>query len=206
MGSPFSKQQEVNHGESPEELKQKNAILKEKLAIAEGQIEKSEISKKNRVPLDRPWKEVTDDVFSEEEIVLRNRHSLESIEVTRGNTATHPLTTSSTANSAKRRPTAPTFTTHRLYAYFPSNRINRGLFLMAVSTRTIFPGYKWWRYPKGKFTRGCSIYFVAVGSWTQQPASSPTFPYIPRHSEQHPDQRINGGQTTPASRRRPSIN
>ena len=63
--------------------------------------------------------------------------------------------------------------------------------------------YKWWSYPKGKFTRGCSIYFVAVGSWTQQPASSPTFH---RHSEQHPDQRINSGQTTTASRRRSSIN
>ena len=87
---------------------------------------------------------------------------------------------------------------------------------MAITSRTIFPGYKWWRYPKGKFTRGCSIYFVAVGSWTQQPASSPTFPDVPRHSEQHPnqtasdihryseqhpDQRINGGQTTPDSRR-----
>ena len=87
---------------------------------------------------------------------------------------------------------------------------------MAITERTIFPGYKWWRYPKGKFTRGCSIYFVAVGSWTQQPASSPTFPDvprhseehlnqttsdIPRHSEQHHHQRINGGQTTPNSRR-----
>ena len=92
---------------------------------------------------------------------------------------------------------------------------------MAVTLRTIVPGYKWWRYPKVKFTRGCSIYFVAVGSWIQQPASSPTFratsghvpryseqhlnqtaSNIPRHSEQHPDRRINGGQTTPASRRR----
>ena len=58
---------------------------------------------------------------------------------------------------------------------------------MAITTRTIFPGYKWWRHPKGKFTRGRSIYFVAVYSRTQQPASSPTFPDVPRHSEQHQD-------------------
>ena len=64
--------------------------------------------------------------LNNQEIVIRNRHSLESIEVTRGNTAT-PLSTLSTANSAKRRPTAPTFTAIRLYAYVPSNRINLGL-------------------------------------------------------------------------------
>ena len=56
-----------------------------------------------------------------------NRHSLESIEETRGNTATIPLTTLSTDNSANRRPTAPTLTKPRLYAYVPSIRINLGL-------------------------------------------------------------------------------
>ena len=71
-----------------------------------------------------------------------NRHSLEGIEETRGNTATHhPLTTSSTANSANQRPTTPTLTTHRLYAYIPSDRINRGLFLMAITEPTIVPGH-----------------------------------------------------------------
>ena len=59
---------------------------------------------------------------------MYNRHSLESIEVTRGNTATHSPTTLSTANSAKRRPTAPTFTTTRLNVYVPSNRTNLRLF------------------------------------------------------------------------------
>ena len=77
-----------------------------------------------------------------------NRHYLESIEVTRRNTAKHPpLTALSTANSAKRRPTAPPFTKTRHYAYVPSNRINQGLFLMAVTTHTILTLLRYQEWP-----------------------------------------------------------
>ena len=64
------------------------------------------------------------------EIVLLNRHSLESIEATRGNTANLPP--NYFINGQQRLPSLPPDFT----LTFPSKWINPGLFLMAVTTTT----------------------------------------------------------------------
>ena len=64
-----------------------------------------------------------------------NRLSLESIEVTRRNTALH--SPNYFINGQQRQPTLRLDLTPT--PYVPSNRINLGLFLMPATTRRIFP-------------------------------------------------------------------
>ena len=72
---------------------------------------------------------------------MRYRHSLESIEVTTGNTATHPP--NYFINVQQRKTTANSANLH----YDPTlrlrslNRMNGGLLLIVVTTRTIFSRY-----------------------------------------------------------------
>ena len=126
-----------------------------------------------------------------------NRHSLESIEVTRGNTATHPPNYFINGQQRQTTVNSANLNYDPTYRQLPSKWTNLRLFLMAVTTHSILPRYKLWRHPKGKFTRDCSNIFMQSDPGPSSRRVPRNFPTFRATSESNSQQHSLTFRTTP---------